>query len=223
VVIKGYKEHGYLPETVINFLSLLGWNPGSEKEIFTLKELVEVFSLENLNKSGARFDPEKNEWFNHSHIQKTGGEQITSRLKKDFFDFVSKGDDIRLDKITELIKPRLNSLNDVFNASRFFFENPENYSEKHFKKFKKSNYKEILEGIIIQIDSTNGLNEFKHSLEKLVLKNEWNFGKVMGLLRLSLVGELSGPDLFDIVVLLGKDVCVLRIRLLLKAFDSIDI
>ena len=222
-IIKGYKEHGYLPETVINFLSLLGWNPGSEKEIFTLKELVEVFSLENLNKSGARFDPEKNEWFNHSHIQKTGGKQITSRLKKDFIDFISKDDDKRLDKITELIKPRLNSLNDVFKASRFFFENPENYSEKQFKKLKKSNYKEILEGIIIQIDSTKDLNSFKSSLEELVLKNEWNFGKVMGLLRLSLVGELSGPDLFDIVALLGKDVCTFRIKLLLKAFDSTDV
>ena len=219
-VIKGYKEHGYLPETVINFLSLLGWNPGSEKEIFTLKELVEVFSLENLNKSGARFDPEKNEWFNHSHIQKTGGKQITSRLKKDFIDFISKDDDKRLDKITELIKPRLKSLNDVFKASRFFFENPKNYSEKQFKKLKKSNYKEILEGIIIQIDSTKDLNSFKSSLEELVLKNEWNFGKVMGLLRLSLVGELSGPDLFDIIALLGKDVCVFRIKLLMKAFDS---
>ena len=219
-VIKGYKEHGYLPETVINFLSLLGWNPGNEKEIFTLNELIEVFSLENLNKSGARFDPEKNEWFNHSHIQKAGSEQIISRLKKDF---ISKNEDKRLDKITELIKPRLNSLNDVFKASRFFFENPENYSEKQFKKFKKSNYKEILGGIIIQIDSTKDLNKFKSSLEELVLKNDWNFGKVMGLLRLSLVGELSGPDLFEIITLLEKDVCVVRIKLLIKAFDSIDV
>ena len=189
----GFKEAGFTSEGLINYLALLGWNNSSDREKYSLLELIDEFNDVGINKSGARFDPEKNEWFNHSHIQKTGGEQITSRLKKDFFDFVSKGDDIRLDKITELIKPRLNSLNDVFNASRFFFENPENYSEKHFKKFKKSNYKEILEGIVTQIDSTNGLNEFKPSLEKLVLKNEWNFGKVMGLLRLSLVGELSGP------------------------------
>ena len=84
--IKGYKEFGFLPEAVVNFLSLLGWNPGNEKELFDIKELIESFSLKNLNKSGARFDPEKNKWFNHAHIQKANDSLIVEKIEMDFSD-----------------------------------------------------------------------------------------------------------------------------------------
>ena len=83
-LIKGYKEFGFLPEAVVNFLSLLGWNPGNEKELFDIKELIESFSLKDLNKSGARFDPEKNKWFNHAHIQKANDSLIVEKIEMDF-------------------------------------------------------------------------------------------------------------------------------------------
>ena len=185
--IKGYKEHGFLPESVVNFLSLLGWNPGTEKELFNMDELIESFSLEGLNKSGARFDPEKNNWFNHGHIQKTE-----------------------------------NSLNDVSDVSGFFFRSPKNYTEKHIKKLKKANYSEILRGIADLIDSAENLLELKPRLELLVNQKEWSFGKVMGLFRLSIVGELTGPDLFQLISLLGKEASLKRLALLEDALNSLE-
>ena len=209
-----------MPESVVNFLSLLGWNPGNEKEMFNLQELIEFFSLEGLNKSGARFDPEKNKWFNHAHIQKAENSLVVEKIEKEFSGHLTIFDKEKLNTIVELIKPRLNTLNDVYSCSSFFFINPNGYNEKHFNKLKKANFKEILSGLIELINSTEILNEIKPSLEVLVKRNEWNFGKVMGLFRLSLVGDLSGPDLFQIVSLLGKETCSFRIGLLNTAFEE---
>ncbi|MDC6480530.1 glutamate--tRNA ligase [Flavobacteriaceae bacterium] len=219
-IIKGYKEHGFLPEAVINFLSLLGWNPGSEKELFSLQELIESFSLKGLNKSGARFDPEKNKWFNHAHIQKAENSLVIEKIEKEFSGHLTLFDKEKLNTIVELIKPRLNTLNEIYSCASFFFKNPNSYNEKHFNKLKKVNFKEILSGLIELVSSAENLNEIKPSLEVLVKKNEWNFGKVMGLFRLSLVGDLSGPDLFSIVSLLGKETCNTRMMLLSNALEK---
>jgi glutamyl-tRNA synthetase len=219
-IIKGYKEHGFLPESVINFLSLLGWNPGNEKELFSLQELIESFSLEGLNKSGARFDPEKNKWFNHAHIQKAENSLVIERIENYFSKNLTLFDKVKLNTIAELIKPRLNTLNEIYSCASFFFKNPKSYNEKHFNKLKKTNFEEILSGLIELVSSTENLAEIKPGLEVLVKKNEWNFGKVMGLFRLSLVGDLSGPDLFQIVSLLGKETCILRISFLNKALEK---
>ena len=219
-IIKGYKEHGFLPESVINFLSLLGWNPGSEKELFSLQELIESFSLEGLNKSGARFDPEKNKWFNHAHIQKAENSLVIEKIEKEFSGHLTLFDKEKLNTIVELIKPRLNTLNEIYSCASFFFKNPNSYNEKHFNKLKKANFKKILSGLIELVSSTENLAEIKPSLEVLVKKNEWNFGKVMGLFRLSLVGDLSGPDLFKIVSLLGKETCNSRMMLLSNALEK---
>ena len=220
--IKGYKEHGFLPESVVNFLSLLGWNPGTEKELFNMNELIESFSLEGLNKSGARFDPEKNNWFNHGHIQKAENSLIVNLLKKEFSQDLSNQTDEVLDRIADLIKPRLNSLNDISDVSGFFFRSPKNYTEKHVKKLKKTNYSEILRGIAGLIDSAENLLELKPRLELLVSQKEWSFGKVMGLFRLSIVGELTGPDLFQLVSLFGKETSLKRITLLEDALNSLE-
>jgi glutamyl-tRNA synthetase len=210
-IIKGYKEHGYLPESVVNFLSLLGWNPGNEKELFSLQELIESFSLGGLNKSGARFDPEKNKWFNHAHIQKSNDILIVEKIEMEFSDQLTLFNKQKTREIAQLIKPRLNTLNEVYSCASFFFKNPDSYNEKHFNKLKKTNFKEILSGLIELVNSAENLSEIKPVLEVLVKKNQWNFGKVMGLFRLSLVGDLSGPDLFQIISLLGKETCILRI------------
>ena len=123
-------------------------------------------------------------------------------------------------EIAQLIKPRLNTLNEVCSCASFFFKNPDSYNEKHFNKLKKTNFKEILSGLIELVNSAENLSEIKPVLEVLVKKNEWNFGKVMGLFRLSLVGDLSGPDLFQIISLLGKETCILRISFLNKALEK---
>jgi len=119
--VLGYKESGYLPAATINFLSLLGWNPGNEKEIFSLSELTSLFSIKGLNNSGSRFDPEKNVWFNHQHLQLTSDNSLALCLEKELIEkgIDSKGKD--LNKIIPLIKPRINFLSDLVSASKFFF------------------------------------------------------------------------------------------------------
>jgi len=176
--------------------------------------------LGGLNKSGARFDPEKNKWFNHAHIQKTENSLLVEKIENEFSEHLTLFDKEKLKTIAELIKPRLNTLNEIYVCASFFFKTPDSYNEKHFNKLKKANFKEILSGLIELVSSTENLAEIKPALEVLVQKNEWSFGKVMGLFRLSLVGDLSGPDLFQIASLIGKDTCVIRMTLLNKALEN---
>ncbi|MFL2637621.1 MAG: glutamate--tRNA ligase family protein [Flavobacteriaceae bacterium] len=119
--IKGYRELGYLPVSVVNFLSLLGWNPGNEKEIFCLSELINEFDFKGLNKSGARFDPEKNKWFNHCHIQKTENNVFESMINEEFKEAHKTYNNEQTNKIIELVKPRLETLYDLSRVCGFFF------------------------------------------------------------------------------------------------------
>ena len=215
--IEGYKEFGFLPQAVVNFLSLLGWNPGTEKEIFSLNELIKAFSFSGLNKSGARFDPEKNSWFNHAHIQNIKNSLLSDRIKKDFNSEHSKYKEEELDKIAELIKPRLENLNDVLNTSKFFFIKPKEYPEKQIKKLKKTGFNEVIESLVSIVEKSGDLESFKPLVEALVKEKEWGFGKVLGLFRLSIVGELSGPDLFEVVSIIGKRETLERLHTL-KAY-----
>ena len=223
VKTKGYKEFGFLPQAVVNFLSLLGWNPGTEKEIFSLSELIQAFSFSGLNKSGARFDPEKNRWFNHSHIQNTKNSLVSDSIKKAFGSEHSKYKEEELDKIAELIKPRLEDLNDIFNTSRFFFIRPKEYPEKQVKKLKKTGFNEVIESLVSIIEKSGDLNNLKPLVEALVKEKEWGFGKVLGLFRLSIVGELSGPDLFEVVSIIGKQEVLERLHALKDHLNKVNL
>jgi glutamyl-tRNA synthetase len=203
----GYKEIGYLPGATINFLSLLGWNPGNEKEIFSLSELVSLFSVKGLNSSGSRFDPEKNLWFNHQHLQLTSDRDLAKCLGKEL---VKKGIDSKekdLTKITALIKPRLNLLSDLVDVSLFFFKDPKVYNEKALRKFNNEENLLLLGSLSAFFKTIHPFNaqEIKKSLEAYISENNWSFGKALGLLRLAMVGELSGPDLFSLLQELGKE------------------
>ena len=165
----------FTPEAVVNFLSLLGWNPGNEKRGFTLKELVSSFSIKGLNNSGARFDPEKNTWFNHAHIQQIADEEIGDKIIKEFNgDMFEKSD---VNKIAALIKPRLNALTDIKNSSGFFFNRPEHFDKKDLKKFKNLDFDNIIRSIIDVIDKDPDLNLFKENLEGNCKKQPVGFWK----------------------------------------------
>ena len=220
--VAGYKESGYLPSATINFLSLLGWNPGTEKEIFSLTELVSLFSVKGLNNSGSRFDPEKNVWFNHQHLQLTSDVALALCLEEELAKkgLDSKGKD--LNKIIPLIKARINLLPDLVSVSLFFFKDPELYAEKAIKKFKTENSLLLLKDLsdcVKKLKSFNS-NDLKSSFEEIISQNQWSFEKVLGLLRLAMVGELSGPDLFALMQELKKETCVKRIDNLLKAISA---
>lgn len=218
-VSSGYRETGYFPEAVINFLALLGWNDGTDQELFSLDELVEKFDLNRVHKAGAKFDPEKNKWFNHQYLQKQNDEE----LAESFFSILNeKGISVennKLIKIVSSIKERANFVSDFWELADYFFVAPTSYDEKAAKNWKEETpilMKQVIE-VLESIDDFTSVN-IETILKDWMTTNEIGMGKVMQPLRLSLVGALKGPHLFDIIELIGKEETVKRI---LKAIEKI--
>ena len=210
---RGYKEDGYFPEAMVNFLAFLGWNPGTEQEIFNLGELIEAFDLKKVNKSGARFDPDKIKWFNHHYMQ----EQDNDVLAKTFKSQNSQLDEMDMNYISMvigLIKERATFVSDFWNLSHFFFTAPTSYDEKASKKAFKEGTKELMSKLIEIINNVEdfSVETLQTDIKGWITSNEIGFGKVMMPLRLALVGALQGPDVFDIMFMIGKAETVNRIE-----------
>ncbi|NER09932.1 glutamyl-tRNA synthetase [Muriicola jejuensis] len=215
---EGYREAGYFPEAVVNFLAMLGWNAGDDKEIYSLEELTNAFSLERVHNAGARFDPEKTRWFNHHYLQLKPDTELAELFRPKLKEQMGQAEEhFGLDYITQvvsLVKERADFVNDLWELSSYFFEAPEQYDEKAVKK----QWKEQTPGIMQQLlEVLNGIGSFdSRSLETAV--KEWieqeglSFGLVMAPLRLLIVGGLKGPHLFDIMALIGREKSLLRIR-----------
>ena len=212
-VSRGYKEDGYFPEAMVNFLAFLGWNPGTEQEIFNLGELIEAFDLKKVNKSGARFDPDKIKWFNHHYMQ----EQDNDVLAKTFKSQNSQLDEMDMNYISMvigLIKERATFVSDFWNLSHFFFTAPTSYDEKASKKAFKEGTKELMSKLVEIINNIEdfSVETLQTDIKGWITSNEIGFGKVMMPLRLALVGALQGPDVFDIMFMIGKAETVNRIE-----------
>ena len=210
----GYREKGFFPEAVINFLALLGWNDGTEKELFSLEELENAFDLSRVHKAGAKFDPEKNKWFNHQYLIK----KDDADLAKAFAPIVAeKGIDsygmTNLEKIVSLIKERANFVSEFWELSDYFFVAPTSYDEKASKNWKVETptLMQELISVLSEITDFTSLN-IETIVKDWMTKNEIGMGKVMQPFRLSLVGALKGPHLFDIVELIGKEETIKRIE-----------
>ena len=210
---RGYKEDGYFPEAMVNFLAFLGWNPGTEQEIFNLGELIEAFDLKKVNKSGARFDPDKIKWFNHHYMQ----EQDNDVLAKTFKSQNSQLDEMDINYISMvigLVKERATFVSDFWNLSHFFFTAPTSYDEKASKKAFKEGTKELMSKLVEIINNIEdfSVETLQADIKGWITSNEIGFGKVMMPLRLALVGALQGPDVFDIMFMIGKAETVNRIE-----------
>ncbi|WP_298224163.1 glutamate--tRNA ligase [Flavobacterium sp.] len=212
-ISSGYREKGFFPEAVINFLALLGWNDGTDKELFSLDELVEAFDLNRVHKSGAKFDPEKNKWFNHQYLQK----QSNANLAKDFTVILNeKGISVAEDKLEvliSLIKERAHFVSEFWELSDFFLQAPTSYDEKAAKNW-NADTPRLLQELISVMEN---IGEFTSSNVEMIVKdwmtkNEIGMGKVMQPFRLSLVGALKGPHLFDIVEWIGKAETIKRLE-----------
>jgi glutamyl-tRNA synthetase len=214
----GYRENGFFPEAVINFLALLGWNDGTEQEIFSLEELVQKFDLNRIHKAGAKFDPEKNKWFNHQYLIRKSDKALAISFSEDL-EKRGISTSIDLERVISLIKERAHFVNEFWDLADYFFEAPTTYDEKAAK-----NWKEETPGLMQQVISElNKIEDFKSVNIETLLKewmttNEIGMGKVMQPLRLSLVGALKGPHLFDIIEMIGKAETVKRIE---KAIASL--
>ena len=212
-VSSGYREKGFFPEAVVNFLALLGWNDGTEKELFSLEELVQNFDLNRVHKAGAKFDPEKNKWFNHQYLM----QQSDADLAKAFSPILKeKGITIEENKlitIVSLIKERAHFVSEFWELSDYFFEVPSSYDEKAAKNWKEET-PALMQNLIAVLD---GIQDFTATTIETVVKewmtaNEIGMGKIMQPFRLSLVGALKGPHLFDIAELVGKQETIQRIQ-----------
>lgn len=210
----GYREEGYLPDALINMLALLGWNPGTEQEIFTIEELAKAFSLEKVSKSGARFNPEKTTWFNHQYIQKKSDAEILPLYNEVLkAKGISATDDFNL-KIIGLLKERANFIKDIYTQGDFFYHSPEQYDEKAVKKAWKEDSAGILNDFSAEL---NKLTQFDHQnihdlAQEFVNAKEIGFGRLMMPVRLALVGGLHGPDVPLMMELLGKEETLKRLE-----------
>ena len=216
-VSSGYRENGFFPEAVINFLALLGWNDGTDQELFSLEELAAKFDLNRVHKAGAKFDPEKNKWFNHQYLQKQSDEKLSDLFVADMvkrdFSFVEMTNKPLMTKVVSLIKERANFVSEFWEMSNFFFEAPTSYDEKAAKNWNSATPELMkqLTSVIETISDFTSLN-IETVVKDWMTKNEIVMGKIMQPFRLSLVGALKGPHLFDIVELIGKDETVKRLE-----------
>ncbi|MFD1062599.1 glutamate--tRNA ligase [Winogradskyella litorisediminis] len=217
-ISKGYKQDGYFREAMVNFLAFLGWNPGTEQELFSLENLVSEFDLARVNKAGARFDPDKTKWFNHQYMQ----QQLDLDLAESFKAERSELAEIDVNYIAlvvGLIKERATFVSDFWDLSHFFFSAPTSYDEKASKKTLKEDTAEIMQTVSEIVLKTNDftVENLQNNLKSWIKDNEIGFGKVMMPLRLALVGALQGPDVFDIMFMIGKNETVNRIKALIRS------
>lgn len=210
----GYKEDGYLPEAVVNMLAFLGWNPGTEQEIFSLEQLIDAFSLDKVNSSGAKFDPEKAKWFQQQWYVEQDNAVIGAAFAKALQEkSIEYGSLDYVNIVCGLVKERAVFTEDLFSLAGFFFIAPATYEEKDAKKAWKEDTAAIMNNVITVIercedDSAAGLSS---AIKGWITSQEMGFGKVMMPLRLALVGSLMGPDVFEIASLIGKKETVTRI------------
>jgi glutamyl-tRNA synthetase len=210
---KGYREDGYYPEAFVNMLALLGWNPGTEQELFSMEELIETFSIERVGKSGSRFDPEKAKWFNHQYLQKRSNKQ----LALEFREFLrAKGffvDIVELETLVGLVKERVSFVKDIWDQTDFFFKAPETYDPEVVKKRWKEDSAILLTGLRDELDKIDDFasGSTEPVIKDWIEKNRYNTGTIMNAFRLVIVGASRGPHIFDIIEWIGKDETIRRI------------
>ena len=210
----GYREAGYYPEAVINFLALLGWNPGTEQEVFSLEELIADFDLERVNKAGARFDPDKTKWFNQQYLHDRGAEVLFQEFERELQRAgvdISNYDQDKLKTILSLVRERAVFASDLVDLSAYFFKAPENYDPKAINKGWKEESPRHLEALQAHLERIEfETDKLEASIKSYIADNDLSFGAIMPMLRLVLVGELKGTGVFDIMAVLGKDAVMSR-------------
>ncbi|MEG2317398.1 MAG: glutamate--tRNA ligase [Rikenellaceae bacterium] len=210
----GYREDGYLPEAFVNMIALLGWNPGTDQEILSMSDLINLFSLDKVGKSGSRFDPEKAKWFNASYLKQTPSKELAVSFEKVLKE---RGIDAPFEKITsicEIVKDRATFINDFWDLSCYFFEAPKEYDQKVVAKFYKGDNIERVAaaaGVLEVIEDFSAEN-IKEVLHGWIVSHEYPMGQVMNTLRLAIVGTNAGADLAEIMSIIGKQDTIDRIK-----------
>ena len=224
-ISSGYRESGYLPEAVINFLALLGWNPGDDREIMSMDELVEAFSFDHCSRSGAKFDFEKGKWFNHKYLQEIDDDTLADLFAPILADKgVSGFDKAYISKAVGMVKSRISFVKDLWEQAAFFFVRPGSYAEKDINKRGKEATPRIMGELIALLESIEDFSS--KNAEDIVLSwitaHEYHTGNVMNAFRLAVVGECKGPHMFDITELMGKEETIARIKIAIENIKPIN-
>ncbi|AJW63805.1 Glutamate--tRNA ligase [Elizabethkingia miricola] len=215
----GYREEGYLPEAFINMVAMLGWSPADNKEIVSMDEMIKEFDLNKVHKAGARFSAEKAKWFNQQYLQLTPNEAILPEFKKVLAENNVEVSDEKALKIIGLMKERTTFVKDIYNDGKFFFHAPESFDEKASKKAWSPETAVLMQELAETISTVDFKAEtIKESIHHLAEAKGLGMGKVMMPLRLSLVGELKGPDVPDLMEMIGKEETISRIT---KAIETL--
>ena len=223
-ITNGYREHGYLPKAILNFLALLGWNDGTEKEVFSLEEMIASFSLERINKSGAKFDFEKAKWFNHHYLQLMSNEELAAELLPKFIANGYSATEEYILKIVGLLKERSNFTDDILKQSTFFFDAPAAYDDTTLSKKWKPQFMEVFQGwkdtFTEMCDFTPGQIEVN---SKMYLENrEIGIGSVMQPFRILITGVSNGPSVFEICSIIGQNEVIARMEAGLKHIAKLE-
>lgn len=224
-ISSGYREKGYLPEAVVNFLALLGWNPGDDTEIMDIDRLIAKFSFDHCSKSGAKFDFEKGKWFNHKYLQEMPdavlAEQFKTVLSENGVNPADFSDDY-IQRAVAMVKSRANFVKDLWEQARFFFTTPETYDPKAIKKRWTPETPAILRELVTRLRNLPTLEPVKAEEDIIgwITERGYHMGNVMNAFRLTVVGECKGPHMFDIVELMGIDEISSRVE---KGIENIKL
>lgn len=220
-ISSGYRESGYFADAFVNMLAFLGWNPGTEQELFSMDELIKAFSLERVGKSGSKFDPAKATWFNHQYLLRKDNREVAQ-----LFDILLKEKGIhqpieRVEKIVSLVKDRVNFAHEIWEQAFFFFTPPQSYDEKTVKKKWKEDSPVILENLVKELHSLEdfSVDGLEKALHDYMENHQVGAGKLMTSLRLAMVGAGMGPDLKEIMAFLGKEEVIARIEMAVKTIE----
>ncbi len=216
---KGYREAGYFPQAVINFLALLGWNPGDDREMFSMDQLIEAFTIERCNKSGAKFDYEKARWFNHQYMQELDNSTLAKMLLPLLEAKGYKPTPVFVEAILVHIKERMFFVKDFWDQAAYFFVAPEQYDAKTVaKRWKPESAAQLTElGELLEtLSDYSDAEALEQEVKTWIEQKSYNMGLIMNAFRLTLVGEGKGPRMFDIVCLLGKEETLQRLRKAIK-------
>lgn len=213
-VSHGYREDGYFPEAFVNMLALLGWNPGTEQELFTMNGLIEAFSLDKVQKAGAKFNPDKAKWFNREYLRAKSDEELATLFEPILEEHGVHADHAYVTRVTALIKERATFVKDFWDIAPYLFVAPETYDEKDSAKFWKPENSAPVSEIASYISGWQGnweKDEIESAIETRIRENGWPMGKVMNCLRLALAGRSSGLGIADIMSLIGREESLRRI------------
>ncbi len=221
-ISSGYRESGYLPEAVVNFLALLGWNPGNDQEIMSMEEMIHLFDLTHCSKSGAKFDYEKGKWFNHQYLQKKDNKEITALFIPVLEEHgIKDAKAAYVEKVVGLMKERVNFVKELWEASAFFFKAPSEYDEKTVKKRWKPESATQLAELVEVLRSREPFDSVgtEDVVKAWIESKGYHLGNIMNATRLALVGEGKGPHIFDITEAIGKEETIRRIE---KAINQLS-